>query len=108
MLTTRPAYGASARQRCRTPRGLALRTVPLRVKLDERNLRRAYAESGPYGLALHVRWTLLDLASHRAVNDDVPRVLVAWYRTAVAEATADARAEAEGWPCGSLLHPATA
>jgi hypothetical protein len=34
--------------------------------------------------------------------------LIEWYRTIVAEVTADvlARAEAEGRPCGSLLTPA--
>lgn len=94
------AGSVPAVRRCHSRRGLALRVVPLRVKLNERAMRRAYRLSGPDGLADAVRWSLLDLAGSRATNDDERRVLTAWFRYTVGEVTDEYlhRAASEGWP----------
>jgi hypothetical protein len=92
-LTGRPAG------RCHSPRGLALRVIPLRYQLDERAARRAYRSGGAHGLALHIRAELFAVVRGRAVNDDERRVLTTWLRTMTEEVTADALAyaESEGW-----------
>ncbi|SCL38438.1 hypothetical protein GA0074692_5011 [Micromonospora pallida] len=103
--------GPPARLRCRSPRALGLRAVPIRrafhpadngpgFRALRERLLAAYADDGHHRLAWELREAVYDVARNRAKTPEERRAVLAWTRYTLADALPAwlATAAAEGWP----------